>query len=192
MFAILSEDFPDGWVTWKSLGSLVSKYECKPRASYQVVLEPNSRSVPQISFLFYYLGFEAHQSLQPFLWLEFSSEFKAKALRREAIWPGWGVLCLRCKRFISNVIIVSLAAYTCTRSEKKTTGQRRSTQQRWAAAAVSVTAMTSRLEHDLNLYMKMHLWNTHHYLFGVKPGSFLPFLSGGAFGWKTCQRSLKR
>lgn len=110
MFAILSEDFPDGWVTWKSLGPLVSKYECKPRASYQVVLEPNSRSVPQISFLFYYLGFEAHHSPQPFLWLEFSSEFKAKALRREAIWSGWGVLCLRCKRFISNVIIVSLAA----------------------------------------------------------------------------------
>lgn len=66
MFAILSEDFPDGWVTWKPFCSPVSKYECKPRASHQVVLEPISRPVPQICLLLYYSRFEVHHSPQAF------------------------------------------------------------------------------------------------------------------------------
>lgn len=83
MFAILSEDFPDGWVTWKPLGSLVSKYECKPRASHQVILEPISRFVPQIRLLLYYLRFEVHHSSQAF---SYGSSLAANS--KQSPWGG--------------------------------------------------------------------------------------------------------
>lgn len=138
--------------------------------------------------LFYYSHFEVHHSLRPFLWVEFSSKFKAKAFRREAIWSGWARLCLCCKRFIRNVIIVSLQANYRTRS-RKSTRQGRSTQRSWATGAVSVVATTSRPRITIWIYMKMNMWKAHRRLFGVKPGSFLSFY---AFWWKTCQTSLKR
>lgn len=46
--------------------------------------------------------------LHDVLGVRFSS--KAKPSRREAMWSSWGVLCLRCKLYISNVNIVSLQA----------------------------------------------------------------------------------
>lgn len=44
------------------------------------------------------------------LGVRFSSRLKAKPSRREVMWSSWGVLCLRCKLYISNVNIVSLQA----------------------------------------------------------------------------------